>query len=336
MKQRHHEGLPPGMKRFSILYELPYWTSLRINHLLDPMHIFKNVGSLLWDHITGRKDSHGARADLQEVGIMEELWPVTRADGRITLPKVLGYYQRLRSVVQSAKWSQIARLAQDVSGTSRGCHFRVDHIDKKRVTFDSSVMAKFEQASRRRATDQNIVIAEMQYFGLLKEIINADYRSFTILIFDVQWFKVIMEGPNATVRRDVSGFIEVDSTKPWSDLRDTFVLPEHCEQVIFYPKPSDERWWYVIKVAPRGARIYENYNLITIADAEPIETEVVELPDIDMTMPEDDVEPIEIEVAEMPEDDIVDLNDIDFSLSGELTVDLEVGIELCQNAVENT
>ncbi|MCO5602467.1 hypothetical protein L7F22_056599 [Adiantum nelumboides] len=211
-----------------------------------------------------------------------------------------------------------------------------DHIDKKRVTFDSGVMAKFEQASRRRATDQNIVIAEMQYFGLLKEIINADYQSFTILIFDVQWFKVIMEGPNATVRRDVSRFIEVDSTKPWSDLRDTFVLPEHCKQVIFYPKPSDERWWYVIKVAPRGARIYENYNLITVADAEPIETKVAELPDIDMTMPEDDVEPIEIEVAEMPEDDIVDLNDIDFSLGGELTVDLEVGIELCQDAVENT
>ena len=107
----------------------------------------------------------------------------------------------------------------------------MEHIDKKRVTFDSGVMAKFEQASRRRATDQNIVIAEMQYFGLLKEIINVDYRSFTMLIFDVQWFKVIMEGSNATVRRDVSGFIEVDSTKPWSDLRDTFVLPEHCEQV---------------------------------------------------------------------------------------------------------
>ncbi|MCO5563760.1 hypothetical protein L7F22_017407 [Adiantum nelumboides] len=108
------------------------------------------------------------------------------------------------------------------------------------------------------------------------------------------------------------------------------------DKVIFYPKPSDERWWYVIEVAPRGARIYENYNLITVADAEPIETEVAELSDIDVTMPEDDVEPIEIEVAEMPEDDIVDLNDIDFSLGGELTVDLEVGIELCQDALENT
>ena len=87
MKLWYHEGLPDGMKRFSILFELPYWTSFLINHLLYPMHIFKNVGSLLWDHISGVKDTHGARADLQEVGIMEELWPQTRLDGRIMLPK---------------------------------------------------------------------------------------------------------------------------------------------------------------------------------------------------------------------------------------------------------
>lgn len=116
---------------------------------------------------------------------------------------------------------------------SRGRHFRVEHIDKKRVTFDSGVMAKFEQSSRRRATDPNIVITEMQYFGHLKEIINVDYQSFHMLLFDVQWFKVIMAGSNATVRRDVSGFLEVDSTKLWNDLRDTFVLSKHYEQICF-------------------------------------------------------------------------------------------------------
>ena len=80
----------------------------------------------------------------------------------------------------------------------------------------------------------------------------------------------------------------------------------------FYPKPSNERWWYVIEVAPRGARIYENYNLITVADAE-------------------------TEVAQLPEDDVAHhLDDVDFSLGGELTIDLVVGIELCQDAVENT
>ena len=47
LKFRYHEGLLDGMKRFSILFELPCWESLQINHLLDPMHIFKNVESQL-------------------------------------------------------------------------------------------------------------------------------------------------------------------------------------------------------------------------------------------------------------------------------------------------
>ena len=48
-------------------------------------------------------------------------------------------------------------------------------------------------------------------------------------------------------------------------------------------------------------------------------------------------EPIEIKVAQLPEDDVADhLDDVDFSLGGELTIDLVVGIELCQDSVENT
>ena len=67
----HQESLPSGMCRFSIFYELAYWTKLHINHLLDPMHIFNNAGSLLWDHIIGKRDTLGARVDLKEMGKME-------------------------------------------------------------------------------------------------------------------------------------------------------------------------------------------------------------------------------------------------------------------------
>ncbi|KAI5059411.1 hypothetical protein GOP47_0025730 [Adiantum capillus-veneris] len=44
-----------------------------------------------------------------------------------------------------------------------------------------------------------------------------------------------------------SGFLEVDSTKKGTDLRDTLVTPEHCEQVIFHPTKSASNWWYVIE-----------------------------------------------------------------------------------------
>lgn len=59
------EKIPIGMKRKSIFYELPYWEHLKISHLLDPMHIFKNVSSLLWMHISSIKsDTLVSRRDL--------------------------------------------------------------------------------------------------------------------------------------------------------------------------------------------------------------------------------------------------------------------------------
>lgn len=48
------------MKRLSIFHELPYWRKLLINHLLDPMHIFKNVGQILWEHLVGTQDNKKA------------------------------------------------------------------------------------------------------------------------------------------------------------------------------------------------------------------------------------------------------------------------------------
>jgi hypothetical protein len=45
-----------GMKWKSSFFLLPYWTELKIHHLLDPMHIFKNVSSSIWRHVTRRKD----------------------------------------------------------------------------------------------------------------------------------------------------------------------------------------------------------------------------------------------------------------------------------------
>lgn len=64
----------PGMKTLNCFHSLPYWHNLLINHLLDPMHIFKNVSQLIWDHITGKRDSIGCRKDLEKVNRMPHLW----------------------------------------------------------------------------------------------------------------------------------------------------------------------------------------------------------------------------------------------------------------------
>jgi hypothetical protein len=47
--------IPIRMKRKYVFYELPYWEHLKVGHLLDPMHIFKNVSYSLWRHISSNK-----------------------------------------------------------------------------------------------------------------------------------------------------------------------------------------------------------------------------------------------------------------------------------------
>jgi len=64
-----------GMKGLSIFYELEYWKVLKFCHLLDPTHVFKNVFESFWRHISGQKNSLGARRDLQKCKIKQDLWP---------------------------------------------------------------------------------------------------------------------------------------------------------------------------------------------------------------------------------------------------------------------
>ena len=58
------------MKQLSIFHDLPCWGHLQINQLLDPMHIFKNVGVALGAHLVGDRDLLGACEDLSVVDKM--------------------------------------------------------------------------------------------------------------------------------------------------------------------------------------------------------------------------------------------------------------------------
>ena len=107
----------------------------------------------------------------------------------------------------------------------------MDHIDSKRATFDCGIIANFIQDNWASALDTNLLSSQLDYYGTTHDIIEVGFRCFTIFILDVKWFKTIYNGPNATVRRDASGFFDIDSTKWWTNESDTFVLPQHCEQV---------------------------------------------------------------------------------------------------------
>ena len=101
------------MKRLSIFHTLPYWGDLLINHLLDPMHIFKNVGEVLWKTITGKKESKGQRDDLQNQDRMQALWARTNSNGKQVLP-------RAPWVLSKAEAIQVKRTISEFR-TPTGC-----------------------------------------------------------------------------------------------------------------------------------------------------------------------------------------------------------------------
>ena len=80
----HSEKIPIGMKRKSIFFELPYWEHLKIVHLLDPMHIFKNVSSSLWRHISSKKSyTLAIRRDLISSNTKNKQWPKKENRGEV-------------------------------------------------------------------------------------------------------------------------------------------------------------------------------------------------------------------------------------------------------------
>ena len=62
----------------SMLFELPYWSKLKLRHNLDVMHIEKNVFDTLVRTILNierkTKDTMEARLDLERMGIRSSLW----------------------------------------------------------------------------------------------------------------------------------------------------------------------------------------------------------------------------------------------------------------------
>jgi len=68
-------------KKRSIFFDLPYWSSLRVRHCLDVMHVEKNVCDSLIDtllNVKGKtKDGLKCRQDLVDMGIREQLHPIS-------------------------------------------------------------------------------------------------------------------------------------------------------------------------------------------------------------------------------------------------------------------
>jgi hypothetical protein len=80
----------PGMNRLLALNsQLEYWKELPIQHLLNPMHIMKNVCHSLFLHLQGTKDTDSRRDDLEVSNTKDMLWQsIEHGVAPYVMPKV--------------------------------------------------------------------------------------------------------------------------------------------------------------------------------------------------------------------------------------------------------
>jgi hypothetical protein len=69
-----------------------------------------------------------------------------------------------------------------------GNHYRIDlEIRPTHLTYDSGVVCIFKQTSRSLVKDQNMVVEDLQYAGVLKEIFVVAYSKVCVVLFCCSW-----------------------------------------------------------------------------------------------------------------------------------------------------
>ena len=72
-----------------------------------------------------------------------------------------------------------------------GCRFCVDRIDPKRATFDCANITNFVQDSQVSASDTNLLSSQLDYCGMIHDIIEVGFRCCAIFILVIKWFRTI-------------------------------------------------------------------------------------------------------------------------------------------------
>ena len=68
-----------------------------------------------------------------------------------------------------------------------GRRFYIKKLDDKKKTFDFGITAVFQVTNVSSRSDKHLEVFENKYYGYLEDIIECDFNSFKIVLFEVKW-----------------------------------------------------------------------------------------------------------------------------------------------------
>jgi len=134
-----------------------------------------------------------------------------------------------------------------------GHKFCIKMLDDKMKTSDCGITAVFKVTNISSRSDRNPEETENRYYGHLEDIIECDFNSFKIVLFEVKWYGLQMHAhdPERNVIEHDNGFTMVN-TRAFEPGTEPYVLPSQCEQVFYSEVPGKAGWSYVVRYDPRG------------------------------------------------------------------------------------
>jgi hypothetical protein len=111
-----------------------------------------------------------------------------------------------------------------------GCKFRIKQLDETRKTSDSGIAAVFQVTNVSSRSDRHPREFKNRYYGYLNDILECDFNSFKLVIFDVKWYRLRMHGcdEERTVIQHANGFPMI-KTMMFERGHDRYVFLSQCE-----------------------------------------------------------------------------------------------------------
>jgi hypothetical protein len=149
--------------------------------------------------------------------------------------------------------SGILQLKHHKAMWCNGRKFRIKQLDETRKTFDSGITAVFQVTNVSSRSDRRPRESENRYYGFLNDIIECDFNSFKLVLFDVKWYRLRMHehDEERTVIQHANGFPMI-KTMVFEKENDRYVFPSQCEQVFYSKVPGKRDWSFVVRYDPRG------------------------------------------------------------------------------------
>ena len=151
-----------------------------------------------------------------------------------------------------------------------GCRDRIKKLDETKKTSHCRISVVFEVTNVSSRSDRHLEETENRYYGYLEDIIECDFNSFKIVLFEVKWYRLRMHerDPERTVIEHANGFTMVN-TRAFEPGTEPYVFPSQCEQVFYSEVPGKVGWSYVVRYDPQGRPV--RYNQLDIDEDDPEE-----------------------------------------------------------------